>query len=78
MKQSPIKIAKVFISYRLEGEEAKQFLAYKKREKLKNSAEAARKLMLERLDQATAESEAKTISDVRAPQSAKRVPANAA
>ena len=51
MTQQQKKIARVFISFSLEGEEAAKFLAYKKDEFIKNNAEAGRKLMLERLYQ---------------------------
>lgn len=52
MKQQQNKTA-VFISFRLEGENAELFLDYKKAQFLKNTAEARRKLMLERLHQVT-------------------------
>jgi hypothetical protein len=41
----------VFISIRFEGAEAERFLNYKESQFLKNNAEAARKLMFERLAQ---------------------------
>lgn len=50
---SEAKDVPVFISYRLEGEEAELFLRYKGTEFIKNNAEAARKLMLERLHEVT-------------------------
>lgn len=52
------KKSRVNISFPLEGEEAEMFLAYKKNEFLKNNAEAARKLALERLHQVTTERKA--------------------
>lgn len=41
----------VNITYHLTGDEARSFNQYKKRQYLRNNAEAARKLMLERLAQ---------------------------
>ncbi len=41
----------VNITYHLTGDEAHSFNQYKKRQYLRNNAEAARKLMLERLAQ---------------------------
>lgn len=41
----------VNITYHLTGDEARSFNQYKKRQFLRNNAEAARKLMLERLAQ---------------------------
>lgn len=62
MKQQQNKTTRVFISFRLEGEEAEKFLAYKKNEFIKNNAEAGRKLMLERLHQKTARTTAEKTS----------------
>lgn len=41
----------VFVSMRLTNAEAEVFLRYKKSQYLRNNAEAARKLMFERLEQ---------------------------
>lgn len=43
----------VNITYQLVGEDARTFNDYKKRQYLRNNAEAARKLMLERLYEVT-------------------------
>jgi len=64
---SASKKARVNISFPLEGEEAEKFLAYKKNEFIKNSSEAARKLMLERLHQVSVEDD-----DMSASRPAKR------
>lgn len=58
-KEAPKPIA---IFFNLEGDQAKRFLKYKEESFLRSTAEAARKLMLERLSQLENQTEAIGVS----------------
>jgi hypothetical protein len=54
----PAAEPKANISFQLVGAPAERFLAYKKKQNLKQNAEIGRKLMLDQLDQVFPESQA--------------------